>query len=194
MLRAAEIMLAGPADSRVHGNMGVRARGHQYEVRCVVSEALDTAAHDAASSLEAPVHRTPRVMNTFDGQWHACTCPNGVCDPLGRAATTCTHVARGEADDLAHYDVALFSCSDACSCTGACPLRRVGGGVAVAVAVAYIGSHKGWGLLAAAPIPRGAFVCEYVGERVLLAEARRRWHDAATADTANYVLCLREHL
>jgi hypothetical protein len=42
----------------------------------------------------------------------------------------------------------------------------------------FLTSDKGWGVRAAAPIPRGTFVCEYAGEVIDDAEVARRVEDA----------------
>jgi hypothetical protein len=68
----------------------------------------------------------------------------------------------------------------------------------VSMQVVDLGDAKGWGVVAAEAIPAGAYVCEYAGEVVTLADAQRRWqaHAAAGVDSASdstYVLCVREH-
>ncbi len=40
--------------------------------------------------------------------------------------------------------------------------------------VLFYAAKKGWGIKAAAPIPRGSFVIEYVGEVISQKESERR--------------------
>jgi histone-lysine N-methyltransferase SETMAR len=52
---------------------------------------------------------------------------------------------------------------------------------------------RGWGVVADAAVPCGAFVCTYAGELVSLDEARRRLAAQDARGDANYILVLREH-
>ncbi|KAL6781024.1 hypothetical protein ACKKBG_A09450 [Auxenochlorella protothecoides x Auxenochlorella symbiontica] len=88
-------------------------------------------------------------------------------------------------------DVLLQECGPGCSCQGTCVpppahqdcpvhIRRI--------------PRKGWGVIADCNIPCGAFVCEYVGERVTTAETRRRLRDYDAAGRAHALLVFREIL
>ncbi|KNE70685.1 hypothetical protein AMAG_15442 [Allomyces macrogynus ATCC 38327] len=65
----------------------------------------------------------------------------------------------------AHEMVELIECNSNCMCDMAtCPLRVVQRGpVSIQVGLKFM-PHKGWGVYATAPIPRGTFVAQYVGE------------------------------
>ena len=144
----------------------------QYEAHCVLGEAA--AAEAESSSLALALE--------------GCACA-GRCDPF---RPRCGHSSPGSAAARdGPWDLAVFACDAACTCDSACPLRHVAGGLAARVRVVYCGPGKGWGVEAAEPVPAGAFVCEYAGEVITVAEARRRWR-AAPAGAPNYILCLRE--
>ena len=55
------------------------------------------------------------------------------------------------------------------------------------------GSRRGWGVHAAASIPRGQLVCHYVGEIADAQEARQRQRAQDATGAANYILTAREH-
>lgn len=52
--------------------------------------------------------------------------------------------------------------------------------------------NKGWGVRTLEEIPRGAFVCEYAGEVISFAEAKRR-QLRQTSEESNYIIAVREH-
>ncbi|KAJ3364132.1 hypothetical protein GGF32_002512 [Allomyces javanicus] len=65
----------------------------------------------------------------------------------------------------AHEMVELIECNPNCMCDAAtCPLRVVQRGpVSIRVGLKFM-PRKGWGVYATAPIPRGTFVAQYIGE------------------------------
>ncbi|XP_037377943.1 histone-lysine N-methyltransferase SETMAR [Talpa occidentalis] len=86
----------------------------------------------------------------------------------------------------------VFECNALCACGEACGNRVVQRGLRWRLQVFPAGA-KGWGLRALDAIPEGQFVCEYAGEVLGPAEARRRVGAQAPGE-ANYVLALREHV
>ena len=102
--------------------------------------------------------------------------------------------------------LALFECNAGCACDLDCHLRLVQRGIPMARRFQLFpcgggvgggeGVSKGLGLRTMAPIGRGEFCCEYAGEVLDLAEAKRRWTRdyAAVLGTSNYVLVIREHV
>ncbi|NXM72946.1 SETMR methyltransferase, partial [Serilophus lunatus] len=86
----------------------------------------------------------------------------------------------------------VFECSALCPCGDSCPGRRLQGGLRLPLEV-FLTARKGWGVRALRPVPRGSFVCEYAGEVLGAAEARRRL-EAQGPGQPNYILALREHL
>lgn len=59
----------------------------------------------------------------------------------------------------------LCNCHELCGCRLACPNRHISGGIRVSLVVTKTRT-KGWACVADAFIPRGSFICEYVGEIV----------------------------
>ncbi|NWW73678.1 SETMR methyltransferase, partial [Climacteris rufus] len=86
----------------------------------------------------------------------------------------------------------VFECNSLCRCGAGCPSRLVQRGLRRGLQV-FRTPRKGWGVRALEPIPRGGFVCEYAGEVLGFAEARRRTQ-AQTAQDTNYIIAVREHL
>ncbi|NXC26599.1 SETMR methyltransferase, partial [Campylorhamphus procurvoides] len=86
----------------------------------------------------------------------------------------------------------VFECNALCPCSESCHNRVVQRGLQLRLQVFHT-PHKGWGVRTLQDIPRGSFVCEYAGEVLGLAEARRRVQ-AQSPEDSNYILALREHL
>lgn len=65
----------------------------------------------------------------------------------------------------------------------------------VTVRLALRGSpHKGWGVVATAPIAQGAFVCEYAGELLTNQQAAERQAAYDGKAAGNYLMVVREVL
>lgn len=133
------------------------------------------------------------------------------CATACGTACTCT---RGHANYIAspHYPAALqllldpqrpsadllYECGAHCACPPGCGNRLVQFGPNGALRLWRRGAdddaRRGWGVLAGpAGLPAGAFVCEYAGEVLTAAEARRRLATYAGDQlNANYVMCLNE--
>ncbi|KAK4356968.1 hypothetical protein RND71_022578 [Anisodus tanguticus] len=74
----------------------------------------------------------------------------------------------------------IKECWHKCGCSKGCGNRVVQRGIAVPLQVFMTADGKGWGLRALEDLPRGAFVCEYVGEIVTNTELYER--NTQTAD------------
>ncbi|MCD9644979.1 hypothetical protein HAX54_033607 [Datura stramonium] len=74
----------------------------------------------------------------------------------------------------------IKECWHKCGCSRGCGNRVVQRGIAVPLQVFMTADEKGWGLRALEDLPRGAFVCEYVGEIVTNTELYER--NTQTAD------------
>ncbi|PJF19747.1 Histone-lysine N-methyltransferase SUV39H2 [Paramicrosporidium saccamoebae] len=68
----------------------------------------------------------------------------------------------------------IYECNSKCSCPLSCPNRVVQRGRTVPLVIARYGPIKGWGVKAAAEIPKGTFIDVYLGELITTAEATRR--------------------
>ncbi|CAG2173811.1 unnamed protein product, partial [Oppiella nova] len=78
----------------------------------------------------------------------------------------------------------IFECNRACSCWKTCNNRVVQYGVRSRLQV-FRTNGKGWGVRALRDIPKGTFVCEYVGEIISDSEADRREDDSYLFDLDN---------
>lgn len=78
----------------------------------------------------------------------------------------------------------LFECSRACLCWNNCRNRVVQKGMTCHLQL-FRTESKGWGVRTLQDIPRGTFVCEYVGEMVSDSEADKREDDAYLFDLEN---------
>ncbi|MCO5564344.1 hypothetical protein L7F22_018004 [Adiantum nelumboides] len=67
----------------------------------------------------------------------------------------------------------VYECNSICHCHESCHNRVLQKGVQVKLEV-YKTRHKGWAVRAAQHIPRGTFVCEYIGEVLDDCEANKR--------------------
>ncbi|NXW73742.1 SETMR methyltransferase, partial [Hirundo rustica] len=128
---------------------------------------------------------------TFPG----CPCRSSSC-----VAPECPCLCRGHSGPRAGparehgqpFSRPVFECNSLCGCGEECQNRLVQRGLRLRLQV-FRTPRKGWGLRALEPVPRGAFVCEYAGEVLGFAEARRRIR-AQTPQEPNYIMALREHL
>ncbi|KAG5588254.1 hypothetical protein H5410_048688 [Solanum commersonii] len=68
----------------------------------------------------------------------------------------------------------IKECWHKCGCSRGCGNRVIQRGIAVPLQVFMTADGKGWGLRALEDLPRGAFVCEYVGEIVTNTELYER--------------------
>ena len=79
----------------------------------------------------------------------------------------------------------IFECNDMCACNvNTCNNRVVQHGITARMQV-YKTYGMGWGVKSLVDIPRGGFVCEYVGELISDAEAEQRENDSYLFDLEN---------
>ncbi|XP_041080135.1 histone-lysine N-methyltransferase SETMAR [Polyodon spathula] len=86
----------------------------------------------------------------------------------------------------------VFECNVMCKCSEACKNRVVQRGLGYRLQM-FKGGPKGWGLHTLEFIPKGRFVCQYAGEVIGLAEARRRLQSQKPGDM-NYLIAVKEHI
>ena len=68
----------------------------------------------------------------------------------------------------------IFECNDLCRCNvGSCHNRVVQHGISVRLQV-FKAYGMGWGVRPLSDVPKGSFVCEYVGELISDSEAETR--------------------
>lgn len=81
----------------------------------------------------------------------------------------------------------LFECNDLCSCNAiTCRNRLVQRGLTQRFQV-YKTATKGWGVKTLRAIPKGSYVCEYVGEILTDAEVDEKDDDSYVFDLHNGV-------
>lgn len=78
----------------------------------------------------------------------------------------------------------LFECSRACLCWNTCQNRVVQNGITCHLQL-FRTSGKGWGVRTLQSIPKGTFVCEYIGEILSDSEADQREDDSYLFDLEN---------
>nr|XP_026691629.1 histone-lysine N-methyltransferase EHMT1 [Ciona intestinalis] len=78
----------------------------------------------------------------------------------------------------------IYECNQMCRCSRQCKNRVVQNGIRYRLQV-YRTQGMGWGLVALEAMPRGAFVCEYVGELISDDEADQREDDSYLFDLEN---------
>ena len=84
-----------------------------------------------------------------------------------------------------HDPPMIFECNDMCSCNiNSCNNRVVQHGITARMQV-YKTYGMGWGVKSLVDIPKGGFVCEYVGELISDAEAEQRENDSYLFDLEN---------
>ncbi|KAI9296823.1 SET domain-containing protein [Neoconidiobolus thromboides FSU 785] len=69
--------------------------------------------------------------------------------------------------------MSIYECSSKCSCDDRCQFKVVQKGRKADVQI-YKTEKKGWGVRALERIPKGSFICEYVGEIITTKEADKR--------------------
>lgn len=126
-------------------------------------------------------------MNDFN------SCPNQMCNCTDSCCTqSCECVASvgyNNYDDfgkLISFNKFVNECNDLCMCT-ICRNRVVQLGPRIGLYISR--SCKGLGLYTNIVIEKGHFVCEYAGEIIDKAEARRR----SNSDNENYIFVINEH-
>lgn len=87
----------------------------------------------------------------------------------------------------------IFECNDACNCnTILCGNRVIQRGSMQRVEV-FRTRDRGWGVRSLRLIPKGTFVCEYVGEILTDADAEQREDDSFLFDLDNRQ-CIRSNV
>lgn len=86
----------------------------------------------------------------------------------------------------------VYECNSLCTCDASCQNKVLQQGLLVKLEL-FSTENKGWAVRAADPIPRGTFVCEYVGEVVKDDEAMRNTEREAKGE-CSYLLQINSHI
>lgn len=91
-----------------------------------------------------------------------------------------------------HY--AIYECSPRCACTalGKCTNNVTQRGFTTRSSIRWTGD-RGFGLFAEQDIPKGSFLCCYIGEVISTSETTKRWINQKEAEQSNYILVLKEY-
>ncbi|OMO97740.1 hypothetical protein CCACVL1_04472 [Corchorus capsularis] len=84
----------------------------------------------------------------------------------------------------------IKECWSKCRCSKQCGNRVVQRGISVALQVFETPEGKGWGVRSVNDLPRGAFVCEYVGEIITNAEMHERIMQSRSDNKNRYLVPL----
>lgn len=84
----------------------------------------------------------------------------------------------------------IKECWTKCGCHSQCGNRVVQRGIRCRLEVFYSGKAKGWGLRSTEELPRGTFVCEYVGEILTNLELYERTMSASGNEKHTYPVTL----
>ncbi|XP_042736795.1 histone-lysine N-methyltransferase SETMAR [Lagopus leucura] len=142
----------------------------------------------------APFQYSPDCVPGADGAidptevtFQGCPCRVRSC-----TSPSCPCVRLGQRGRVPHCAAPLLECNAMCRCGDGCQNRVVQRGLQVRLQV-FKTAKKGWGVRALEAVAEGSFVCEYAGEVLGFAEARRRSRAQAAQDP-NYIIAVREHL
>lgn len=164
-------------------------------------DSLSDASEDA-SAYACNCEDAPCTNTTIDC---SCVVDYGVCDqafsalsyrellicPAGYFYESGTP-ARLRLDSLPSHHT-IYECCSQCSCrvSSTCRNDITQRGVQIKCSVRWTGERE-FGLFAEEDIPKGAFLCCYIGEIISTAEARRRFESQMKSEQSNYILILRE--
>ncbi|OMO96100.1 hypothetical protein COLO4_15515 [Corchorus olitorius] len=84
----------------------------------------------------------------------------------------------------------IKECWDKCGCDKQCGNRVVQRGIVCKLQVFFTGEGKGWGLKTLQDLPKGTFVCEYVGEIVTNTELHERNKKSSGRERHTYPVTL----
>jgi euchromatic histone-lysine N-methyltransferase len=121
-----------------------------------------------------------------------CQCEERCVDDdclCGKFSVRCWYDEEGKLiPDFSFSDIPMiFECNDRCSCNAiTCNNRVVQKGLTQRFEL-FKTTDKGWGIRTLRLIPKGSFVCEYVGEIITDMEADRREDDSFLFDLENRV-------
>ena len=109
-----------------------------------------------------------------------CSSNDCIC---GTISFRCWYDSDGRLDESFNFNdpPMIFECNRACNCWTTCSNRVVQKGIQCRLQV-FRTKNMGWGVRSLKQIPRGSFVCEYVGEIISDTDADRRHDDSYLFD------------
>jgi len=85
----------------------------------------------------------------------------------------------------------IYECNSSCACGASCANKSTQRGAHPSLEAYYTG-RKGYGVRTNTDLPKGAFVCEYIGELISLTNAKKKL-SSLTAEESCYVVIYKEH-
>ncbi|BFZ20236.1 hypothetical protein BsWGS_23274 [Bradybaena similaris] len=157
-------------------------------VACVNSEDNEQCPVDYLYVTEN-VETSPLNINYVITSLQSCRCKDD-CSSMycvcGRSSIKCWYDKMGrllEEVNLLEPPL-VFECNRACRCWVNCNNRVVQNGITCRLQM-FKTNGRGWGVRALMDIPKGTFVCEYIGELISDSEADRREDDSYLFDLDN---------
>ncbi|KAK7865860.1 hypothetical protein R5R35_003976 [Gryllus longicercus] len=103
----------------------------------------------------------------------SCTvCSAETCSCVKEAGTQFAYCPNGTIKISSRFPI--YECNKLCKCSDSCVNRVVQKGCRVKLSIFRTSNDCGWGVKALESIPKGSFVCEYVGEVINTEEAEER--------------------
>ena len=135
------------------------------------------------SNCETTQNNVDRTISSLS----YCKCENNCTSDRCLCASMsfkCWYDREGKLVDEFNFDdpPMIFECNRACGCWSNCGNRIVQQGITARLQVFKSPGQKGWGVRTLNEIPKGAFVCEYVGEVISDSEANHRQDDSYLFD------------
>lgn len=168
-----------------------------YDVECVLQTTNQHSVEfeqlrDHFNSLYANYCTCSKTKAAKNIECHTDDCKHGNNYMIRNANDNSSHPELILNEGRRSHDL-IFECTDMCACNANCGNRLVQFGPRKNLAIANF-AHLGkeLGLITMNFIPKGAFICEYVGEILTTSEARKRLQENDATKQMNYILCLNE--
>lgn len=146
-----------------------------------------------AENCETSATNMDRTITSMQSCQCEDDCSNNDCI-CGTISFRCWYDSDGRLDESFNFNdpPMIFECNRACNCWTNCSNRVVQRGIQSRLQV-FRTKNMGWGVRSLKPIPKGSFVCEYVGEIISDTDADRRHDDSYLFDLDHRVCLLLPH-
>ncbi|XP_013071536.2 uncharacterized protein LOC106058626 isoform X1 [Biomphalaria glabrata] len=157
-------------------------------IACVNAEDNEACPTDYLYVTEN-VETSPLNVNYVITSLQSCRCKDD-CSSMycvcGHSSVRCWYDKMGRLVDEVNLlePPLVFECNRACRCWVNCNNRVVQNGITCRLQM-FRTNGRGWGVRALMDIPKGTFVCEYIGELISDSEADRREDDSYLFDLDN---------
>lgn len=158
------------------------------------SDAQTRSVSDSVSVSDDSSSKSRTCVDSVNGRFGV-----SLVDSDSMYGCECKRCEEGYCECLAGTEEIANECGSGCGCGSDCPNRVTQKGISVRLKVVR-DEKKGWCLCSDQLIKKGQFICEYAGELLTTAEARRRQtiYDKLRSSTersfSSALLVIREHL